>query len=146
MKNKKKISKKPSKKLKIIPLIIFITCFLMSIGYATINSLNLDITGEMVAYEASGIIIEEVTYLSSNNADTVNSKINATANSVLNSTVVLSSTDASSSITYQITIYNSNDYNYIFKQTSYDPAFYDNENITYELNGINTDSIINPKS
>lgn len=143
MKIKKKITQKNNKKLKFIPLNIFIICIIMSIGYATINSINLDVTGEMVAYEPSGVIIEEVNYLSSNNADTTNSKINKTTGSILNSTVVLSPTDASSSITYQITLYNLNEYNYRFIETTYEPTFYDNENITYELNGITTDTVIN---
>ena len=104
MVNKKKVTRKTKYNYaKKLPIIIFSICLIMSIGYATINSINLDISGTSVAYNATGIVIEEVKYLSSNNADSTNSKVNKTTGTVLNSTVVLSPTDASSSITYQIT-------------------------------------------
>lgn len=117
----------------------------MSIGYATINSINLNINGSTIAQNVSGIIIEEVNYVSSNNSDVSSSKVSAINSSVLSSTIVLSSNDAASSITYSITLYNSYDYNYRFIESRYDSVFYDNQNIVYELSGINTDTIIKPK-
>ena len=54
---------------KLFPIFIFIVTVLMSIGYASINSIFLEIGGEITAKESSGIFITKVNYLS--NVDAV---------------------------------------------------------------------------
>lgn len=140
---KKKITKRKSYYIKFLPFIIFFISILMSIGYATINTINLDITGTSVALEQSGVLITNVSYKNNVDANTSSSKINPTIGSVLNSTVVLSTSNAASEITYTITLFNNKEYDCIFKETVYESNFYDNYNIIFELsNTLQTDTII----
>ena len=91
---------------KIYPTIIAISILFMSIGYAIINSIILNVTGSLVAKNQTGIYITEAKYISSNNADTSKSKVLNTYQTMLNTDITLSSTNPSSSITYQVSIYN----------------------------------------
>lgn len=119
----------------------------MSIGYTTINSINLDIAGTSVALEQDGVIITSATYTSNTDADVASSMIKPTVGSTLNSHIVLSTSNESTSITYTIELYNKNDYDCIFVESNYDPDFYDNENIVYVLgNTLTKDTIIKANS
>lgn len=115
-------------------LILFATLF-MSIGYATINSISLDINGVLMVSAQEGIFITSVNYKSSENADPSYSTINSTAQTVLDSSIVLSddSLDGASSITYSITVYNSSSFDYQYVETAYDSLLYDNGNIIFSI-------------
>ena len=115
--------------------IIFSTCFL-SIGYATVGSMELGIEPIAFASIQDGIFICDAKYVSNVDAQQQYSKVNNYVQTTLNSTVILSDSNPNSSITYSVSIYNNSDNNYYFIGTSYVEKFYDNLGITYELEGI----------
>ena len=131
---------------KLFNLLIIIATLLMGIGYASVNSVTLDIAGKVTAKEQDGVYIKSVKYIKDNNANLELSKINNYYQTMLYSSVALSSTDTSSSITYYITIYNNSDKNYYFKDTLFSDAFYDNKDITFSLEGLEKGDIIDPHS
>lgn len=131
---------------KLLNLLIIIATVFMGIGYASVNSVTLDIAGELTAKEQDGVYIKSVKCIKDNNADLKLSKINNYYQTVLYSTIVLSSTDVSSSITYYITIYNNSDKNYYFKDTLFSDEFYDNNDITFSLDGLEKGDTIKPYS
>lgn len=117
--------------------IIFSVCFL-SIGYASLESITLDISGEVTAIPQSDIYITDISYKTSTDADTESSKINQYYQTLMQSSIVLGNTH-NSSITYTITVYNSSDTTYSFKDVLYyndSDEFYDNNNIVFELDGL----------
>ena len=124
-------------------LIIVLIC-LLAIGYATVESIILDITGSGNADLQDGIYITEVNYDKSVGADTENSEIIYAHQTLLNSNIILSETDQNSSITYEITIYNSNDTCYAFDEVKYivGDETYSNEDITFELNNLSHSYIL----
>ena len=144
MNKKKKTKAQRSNYQKYFPMIIFISILFMSVGYAVINSINLNIDGEAIAKEQSGVYITEAAITSNTNANTTTSKVNSVLQTTMNSTSVLSSTDASSSLSYTIKVYNSSEYIYTFVDTVYDSEHYSNENIVFELTGLEPGDTINP--
>ena len=134
-----------NKKIMFYILCLSLATLFMGIGYASINNVTLDLSGDISAKKAESIVIEDVTYKSDNLADKENSKINGFAATVLNSTVVLGS-DKTSTITYEVTLSNDTDYKYQYVDTIYDEDFYDNDKITYKVEGINPNDIIAPGS
>lgn len=144
--NHKKVKKSFRFQLIILISIIFITCFL-GIGYASFNLIELNIEGTVVAIAQQGIFITDIQYETDTNANIASSKINDYYQAIMNSTVSLSSTDANSSITYNISIYNSTNEEYEFTGVVYaeDELFYDNTDITFELSGLNEGDIITAK-
>ena len=124
-------------------LLICLTTCLMGIGFASIN-IQLGITGEALAEAQTELFITDVRYVSNVNADLNNSKILTSYQTLLSSNIALSQTNNNSSITYEIDIYNSTDTDYRFKETTYmlGTDTYDNENITFTLEGINTSSVV----
>ncbi len=126
-------------------LFVAVTLF-MGIGYASVNSVMLDINGTVIAKEQEGIYIKNVEYLSDTGADLDSSKINKYYQTMLNSTISLSSTDINSSITYRVTIYNNSDDKYFFKNVTLMDEFYDNNDISYSLDGIGSGDIVTPYS
>ena len=115
--------------------IILSTCFL-SVGYAAISSLELDLEAIVFAGMQDGMFIYDVKYSSDSNAQLGNSKIHNYVQTTLNSTVSLSDSDPNSSITYEIALYNNSDMSYFFTGTNYMEEYYDNLGITYDLEGI----------
>lgn len=129
------------------PLIIFLSILFMSIGYATVNSVDLFIDGTGVAMEQTGLFISEAVYSSDDNANVANSGVKPVSGTVLHSQISLSSipTDTDSSITYKITIYNAYDYDCKFVDAVFDSSFYDNSNITFEISDeLNTNLVLAP--
>ena len=144
MKDSKK--KVPKSNSWIFLLLICITTCFMGIGFASIN-IQLGITGEALAEAQTELFITDVRYVSDVNADLNNSKILTSYQTLLSSNIALSQTNNNSSITYEIDIYNSTDTDYRFKETTYmlGTDTYDNENITFTLDGINTSSVVKSK-
>lgn len=132
---------------KILLLLISIAILSMGIGYAAVNSITLDFNGKAIAKEVDGIYIIEAKYIRNVNADLSNSKINNAYKTNLNSTVILSNKDSNSSITYEITVYNSSDsdYSYIGPAFLLGDITYDNEDIVFNVAGINENDIIKSK-
>lgn len=119
---------------KYFPLVIFISILFMSIGYAVINYITLDVSGEVIAKNTEDVYITEVNYHSNTNANLSSSKIITAYQTMLNSEIVLSQTDVNSSITYTVKFYNSNSEPYEFTGITYIPGetTYSNESIILE--------------
>ena len=119
-------------------IFLVIATLFMCIGYASINSISLEIDGELVAQVQDGIFITEANYSSNVSADLSSSQVISAYQTNLNSRVVLSETDPNSSITYEIIIYNSTDSDYSFVSADYvlDNNIYDNENIIFSHTGL----------
>lgn len=122
-------------------ILIFIASLFMSIGYAALySSGEIDVVAEVSAPNSIYI------YDASKDDSLGQSTINAYYQTMFSSTTVLSKTDSNSSVTYVITLYNNTDKDQEFVGVNYDPAFYDNENITYELSGLNIGDKVDKKS
>ena len=123
---------------KLFPILILVATIFMGVGYASINSVSLNINGEVVAKAQDGIFITGVNYVSDVNANLEESKILNAYQTNLSSNIVLSDTDGNSSITYEIIVYNSNDIDYYFYNVNYliGDTTYNNENIIFELEGV----------
>lgn len=135
-------------KSRIILLLYCLATLFMGIGYAAINSVTFDIEGTAIAKAQDGVFITDVNYVSDNYANTDSSKINKYNQTMLNSSVTLSDTNPNSSITYEITIYNSTNNDYYFDKVDYlvGDTTYSNENITFSLNGLNQYDVLNGKN
>ena len=118
-------------------LICFATLF-MGVGYAALNSISLGISAAVTPDLQNGVFITEVKYNSSVNANLEESNIISAYQTNLNSHISLSKTDSNSSITYDITVYNSKDYDFRFDKVDFliGEKTYSNENILFELNGL----------
>lgn len=130
-----------------ILICMFIATLFMSIGYASINSILLDINGTAVAKDQKGIFIIEANYASDINAKKENSKIINAHQTMLNSSIELSDVDSNSEITYAITIYNSTNDTYSFRKVDYliGETTYSNENIVFQLRGLKVGDTLNSK-
>ena len=138
--NKKKIHFKDS--FVLISFISLIVLF-MSIGYAAINSISLEISGYASASPMQGLVITDARYSTDYQADLTASKINNIYQTNLSSTIVLTQ-NRFSYITYEISIYNSSDNDYSYVETTYMTGTntYDNENIVFTLTNLSTGEII----
>lgn len=138
--NKKKIHFKDS--FIFISFISLIVLF-MSIGYAAINSISLEISGYASASPMQGLVITDARYSTDYQADLTASKINNIYQTNLSSTIVLTQ-NRFSYITYEISIYNSTDNDYSYVETAYMTGTntYDNENIVFTLTNLSTGEII----
>lgn len=131
---------------KTYPVILLIMSILMGIGYASVNSIILEINGDVSAQSNEGLFITETKYLTDVNADTTKSTIKNTHQTMMNSTIALSNNDINSYISYQITIYNSTNISFSYIKTSFDEEFYDNNDIIFEITNLKVDDTIEPKS
>ena len=127
-------------------ILFCIATLFMGVGYASINSISLGVSGEMTAQAQDGIFITEVKYNDelSNNVNVADSKINSSHQNTLDSIIVLNS-EKDSKIVFDITIYNAYDVAYKFDNVSYvfGDVTYSNENIGFSLNGLNEGDILN---
>jgi len=140
----KKQSKK-SIKNKILLFLICLSTLTMSIGYAAMNLISLDIEGVATAQKQEGIFITDVVYKDGININKNNSKIINIHQNTLTSKIQLSETKINSSITYTVTVYNSFETEYVFVGTFFDEEFYSNNNITFSLSNINIYDSISSK-
>ena len=128
---------------KIHNIYMFLLCFavlFMSVGYAAINSISLNLNGEMFALAQDGVFITEVNIDSENSidADLVNTKVNSAYQTMLNSNIYLSVDNPNSTVVMNISIHNSTDESYEFSGVTYEVGnnTYSNENIVYSLSGL----------
>ena len=127
------------------PLLILFSFLFMSIGYASINLITTEISGLADAKAQTGVFITDVSLSSSLVSDTLSS-VNNYYKTMLESTTTLSSIDANSTVTYTITLYNNSESSQTFNGVKYDTSFYDNENIVFELSGLNVGDQLIAKS
>ena len=118
--------------------ILFAMIILMSIGYASINSVTGDIEGEAISDAQEGVFITNIEYVSDVNASASNSRVNKFFGTVMDSTMQLSDTDVNSSITYKVTVYNKGTEEGIFQKITYANDFYDNNDIIFDISGFTT--------
>ena len=112
-------------------LLIFVSTLFLSMGYAAINSIVMNLDGS--AYYAADKTLHISTATSSHSDSTINSF----SGTMLNSTVNLTNHNTE---TFTITIFNNTNEDYMFDQVLRDTEqslFYDNQNITFTLSGIN---------
>lgn len=129
---------------KVFPVMILIASLLMSVGYASVNSIIIGFNGTAIAKLPSGVYITEANYNSNVDANLAESTILSAYQTNLNSKVVLSSTNPASSITYTINIINTTDKTQVFNGVEYLPENYSNNDITYLLNGLAINDELEP--
>lgn len=129
---------------KIFSIVLIIATLFMGVGYASINAISLDISGEVIAQVQDGIFITNIKYNEelSNNVLVDDSKINSAYQTNLDSSITLNSSD--SVFSYDITVYNSSDISYYFNEVDYTLGSdtYSNSNITFRLEGLNDNDVI----
>ena len=116
-------------------LIVIITCFL-SVGYAALSDSSLYVYGSVSAEPFVGMFISNVEYASNSGADLTNSEIVSYSETMLHTNITLSPTDRTSSITYQVTIFNNSDSLKQFTGITYLDGLYSNNDIVYTLDGL----------
>ena len=124
-------------------LLLFVSILFLGLGYASINNISLNISGLVSANPQEGLFITDVSYLQSNKADLENTKIISIYQNNLNSKIVLEN-DKDAIFTYQVNIHNSTNSAYLFNGVEYivSEQTYSNENIIFELNGLEIGDIV----
>ncbi len=124
-----------NKLFKILSLLLVIATLFMSVGYASINSITTTVSGDLIVAAQDGVFISNVNYTLTETEGTTSQKINYYVATFFDSEITLDK-NTESSITYEITVYNNSDKDYIFIGVVFDPNLYSNPNIEYSLNGI----------
>lgn len=129
----------------ILLLALVIATIFMGIGYSAINSITGDIKGKAIANNQNGVFITDVEYVSDIDANLNNSKIENFLGTMMKSTVELSESNTKSEIKYKVTVYNNAIEAAVFEKVTYGEEFYDNEEITYEIEGFTPGQTIGSK-
>ena len=119
-------------------ILVFFACLSMSIGYAAISAVSLNITGDATATAQSGVFISDVVCASGGN-------VLGTAQTTLNSYIILANNDSSSTVTCTLTIFNNTNVSYYYDDLVYDdtnPDFYSNIDIVPSVDVNQNDEII----
>ena len=121
-------------------LFTFLLCFstiILGIGYAAINNITLELSGNTSVKKIDYMKIINVEYKDNVLADLQESKINNYYLTTINSKIVLGD-DIKSSISYDVILKNDTENSFKYVDTIHDDSikFYDNENIQYEVTGI----------
>lgn len=97
------------KKCSLFTLIIAIATLMMSIGYASINSITLDIVGSLTAKEniQTGIYVSDYVLASANGTNDKSQKIKKYYGTLINGGIVLDGD--SSSVTYTVKVFNNSE-------------------------------------
>ena len=116
----------------------------MGIGYASVNSVLLDIGGTIQADLQDGVYITDVSYDSGESENA--SKINSVYQTLLHSNINLSDSNGESFLKYKITVYNSSSDTYYYVGNSYveDNYIYSNQDIEISVDGIELYSSLAP--
>ena len=120
---------------KYLLIAIFIATVFMSIGYATVNSVTLDVGGKVSVEAFKGLFIYDINIDPNSNANLEGSKIDLFHETMAQSRVVLND-NINSTLTMNVTIYNKSDNDVYFDQVVYGSNFYDNNNIDFTLTGL----------
>lgn len=131
------MKKEKKNKSRLFSILICIASLLMGIGYASISDIGIGITGNINAKEQENLFITDIScYQEEGYDNSICSEkyIDFATQTYMNTNIALDN-NQDSSITYQITLYNSTDTIYYFDSATYmnDEMTYNNENIIYEL-------------
>ena len=134
-----------NKLLKIFPIIILVAAMLMCVGYASINSVSLNVSGLSSALRQEGVYIVDAKVVNSSISDGESAKVKNVIGTNFTSNTVLANF-ASSEVTYEITVYNSSSKTYYFNEVKLleDEITYSNKNIGYKLNNVSHGDILTP--
>ena len=116
-------------------MVIIIASFFMSIGYASINSVILDIKSTVNITTKKELYISNAVVADENNGTGL---VNIYDGKYFSSNTVLTAGDITSTVTYAITFTNNTPYTYGYVGPKYvlGANTYDNENITFDIIGI----------
>ena len=132
---------KPAKYKNLFLILIILASFFMSIGFANINSIinTIETTANIIIKKKLHINNVEV-----NEASNGLGEVSFFDGTYFYTTSTLSKTDPTSSVTYTVTIVNSTPYRYGYINAKYmlGEDTYDNENIIFEINGMNEETIL----
>lgn len=134
--------KKKTKEIKswIFLILICISTLFMSVGYAKINSIKMNIEGTLIAEAQDGVFITDIVYA---NTDSTNSTIKSYYQTLLESKIELEK-EITSTVTYTITIYNKSGVDQYFKEAIYNEENYDNSDIIFSLENLEyADKLVN---
>ena len=127
----------------IFSILFCIATLFMGVGYASINSISLNVFGEMTAQVQDGVFITDVKCINDDSYSELEKlTINSYKSTIIDSVVSLDNVDNSSSLKLEVTVYNSNSEDYVFVGTFFEDEFYDNKNIIFELEGVQIDDIV----
>lgn len=121
---------------RIYPFIFLIGCLCLSVGYASITSVNLVVSGSASATVPNALFISDVQYKESTHASIGESEILYFGDTLFHSNITLEDYDGAS-ISYTVSLYNHTDDNYLFKGVSYDSEYYSNPLVTFDVTGLN---------
>ena len=124
--------------LDIFPFFFMFMIMILATAFASIDNITGTIEVQAESPLQEGVFISDAEYYSNVSADMLNSKINTYSKRMLSTKVVLSTSDASSSITYKVKLYNNTNYIYTFEGIKYDTDFYDNTGIQVEVSNEGT--------
>lgn len=120
------------KKVKIYQILIILSTLCMCIGYATVNSIILEVGGKVTAKIPKNLEIVNVVVSDSKNATGV---VNLYDGTFLDATIELSSDNeiTDTYVTLEVTLYNASPYTYEFNSINYEIGdnTYDNSNIIF---------------
>ena len=140
MKSKRKTKFYQNRNFYLVLMVLAI--LFMSIGYSTVNSVTVDLSGEAKIKSSPGIYVYNAQIGQGTNGKNPNdSRITMLYNDVMKSVVVLGD-NTTATLTMTITIYNTLSYDTIFTGITYSENFYSNNNITYDVNGISVGTIL----
>ena len=125
-----------SKLVKFIPIIIFFTSLIMSIGFASVNSIITKYSGEAIAKAHGEVFITDISYVDDGIADTSSYDILYADNTILKSKIVLEENNVNSQVSLKVHFYNSSSSDYMFKDIVFaddliDEDIYSNLDIVY---------------
>lgn len=130
----------------IISILLVISALALSVGYAAINSISMDIEGKISFTVSNKLFISDVSVYETNNAS---GTVNYYNNTLLDTSVELSDDSSLNPyVIFAVTLYNNADYNYLYSSYNYmlGEDTYDNENIIFEVSNLNENDIISSKS
>lgn len=114
-------------------LLVILATIFMGVGYAKVNGTNLSIAGTGDSTLPKGVLITEVNYVFNESADIENSKINHIVETMFDSQVTLGNV-SSSTITYEVVVYNNTDQEQLFIEAitdKNDSSYYSNPSIGF---------------
>lgn len=124
---------------RLLSILILIATIFMGVGYASINSIVMNIDGQVVAKEQEEIFITQVNYVERDNSlSSEDFSVSFADGTILNSSIILEPNDITSEVSLKVSFYNSTEYDYIFKDVVYAEELsdemddiYSNSNIKY---------------
>ena len=130
-----KRTKRKNKTIERYGVLLFLGVLLISIAYAQIAGQQMNVEADIAADSQEGVFIADVV-----SQDTANGKINYYQDTLLSSKVTLP--NSSSTVTYEVTLYNNSNEDYVYIGELIDENAYKgangekNESIGYTINGL----------